>query len=53
MKVGFKIQFIQAFDFRDDITIRSIFENKNKIDIFEGQPEFFPADWLEIKCLKL
>lgn len=51
-KIGFKISFIQAFGFTDDISVRYNFELKNNIDIFEGQEEFYPADWLEIKCIK-
>jgi len=49
---GFEIQFIKQFDFIDDIKIRYEFELQNNIDIFEGQTEFYPADWLEIKCVK-
>lgn len=49
---GLKIVLLQPFDFADDITVRYDFEKENAIDIFEGQPEFYPADWLEIKCIK-
>jgi cyclopropane fatty-acyl-phospholipid synthase-like methyltransferase len=50
--VGFEIDFIRKFDFKDDISIRFDFESKFGIDIFEGEPEFYPAEWLEIKCIK-
>ncbi len=49
---GFEIVFIKRFDFKDDISVRFGFEKTHNIDIFEGQPEFYPAEWLEIKCLK-
>lgn len=50
--VGFTIESIKSFDFIDDTKIRSEFEHENNIDIFEGLPEFYPADWLEIRCRK-
>lgn len=50
---GFEIEFIRPLDFADDTAIRYNFESRNKIDIFEGGPEFYPADWLEIKCIKI
>jgi cyclopropane fatty-acyl-phospholipid synthase-like methyltransferase len=50
--IGFKIKFIRPFEFIDDISCRERFENENKIDIFEGNA-VNPADWLEIKCIKL
>ncbi len=48
-----QIDFIRPFEFVDDIHVRKAFETANKIDTFDGMPEFFPADWLEIKCTKL
>lgn len=48
-----QIDFIRPFEFIDDIQVRKAFEIANKIDTFEGMPEFYPADWLEIKCTKL
>ena len=50
--VGFEIDFIRKFNFKDDISIRFEFEKKFDIDIFGGEPEFAPAEWLEIKCVK-
>jgi len=50
--VGFEIHFIRKFAFKDDISIRQEFESRFNIDIFGGEPEFAPAEWLEIKCLK-
>ncbi len=44
---------VQPFDFIDDITVRYQFEKVNGIDIFEGQPEFYPADWLQITAHKM
>lgn len=52
LRAGFKIVFVQPFDFMDDISVRYNFEQANDIDIFEGVPEFYPAEWLEIKCIK-
>jgi len=49
---GFEIDFIRKFDFKDDISIRMEFEQRFGIDIFGGEPEFAPAEWLEIKCIK-
>ncbi|HWB64696.1 MAG TPA: methyltransferase domain-containing protein [Chitinophagales bacterium] len=51
-RVGFEIEFIRRFEFKDDISIRQEFETRFGIDIFGGEPEFTPAEWLEIKCLK-
>jgi cyclopropane fatty-acyl-phospholipid synthase-like methyltransferase len=50
--LGFEVEFIRKFSFADDISIRQEFETKFGIDIFGGEPEFYPAEWLEIKCLK-
>jgi cyclopropane fatty-acyl-phospholipid synthase-like methyltransferase len=50
---GFEIIFIKRFDFKDDIGVRFEFERVNQIDIFEGMDEFWPAEWLEIKCIKI
>jgi hypothetical protein len=47
-----KLNFIKSFDFQDDISVRYDFETKNNIELFEGQPEFMPADWYEIKFTK-
>lgn len=52
-KTGFDILFMKRFDFKDDISVRFEFEKVNHIDIFEGQEEFYPAEWLEIKCVKI
>lgn len=49
---GFEIDFIRRFGFKDDIRVRQAFEAKFDIDIFAGEPEFTPAEWLEIKCVK-
>lgn len=49
---GFLVGFIKGFDFKDDTRIRAHFEKEMQIDVFEGLPEFAPAEWLEIKCLK-
>lgn len=49
---GFEIDFVRKFEFKDDINIRFAFEEKFGIDIFGGEPEFTPAEWLEIKCVK-
>lgn len=51
-EAGFEIDFIKKFGFLDDISARSAFERDNKIDLYEGQPEFRIAEWLEIKCRK-
>lgn len=48
-----EILFIKKFDFKDDTTIRAKFEASLNMDIFEGIPEFYPAEWLEIKCIKV
>lgn len=50
--VGFDIEYIRKFDFQDDITVRAAFETMFGIDIFGGEPEFYPAEWLEIKFVK-
>ena len=47
-----EIQFIKKIEFADDTSIRAAFETHLNIDIFEGMPEFFPAEWLEIKVVK-
>jgi hypothetical protein len=47
-----KLNFIKSFDFQDDISVRSDFETKNQIELFEGKSEFMPADWFEIKFTK-
>jgi cyclopropane fatty-acyl-phospholipid synthase-like methyltransferase len=49
---GFEIDFIRRFAFHDDISIRAEFERRFNIDIFGGEEEFTPAEWLEIKCTK-
>jgi SAM-dependent methyltransferase len=49
---GYEIEFVRKFRFRDDIGIRFRFEHQAGIDIFEGKPEFAPAEWLEILCIK-
>jgi cyclopropane fatty-acyl-phospholipid synthase-like methyltransferase len=51
-EVGFEIEFIRKFSFTDDISIRLDFESRFGIDIFGGELEFYPAEWLEIKCVK-
>ena len=48
-----EILYIKKFDFADDTTIRAKFETALNMDIFEGLPEFYPAEWLEIKCIKV
>jgi hypothetical protein len=48
----FEIEFIRKFSFSDDISIRFEFERRFGIDIFGGEPEFTPAEWLEVKCIK-
>lgn len=49
---NFEIEFIKKFDFKDDTNIRAKFETHEGINIFEGFEEFWPAEWLEIKCSK-
>lgn len=49
---GFDVEYIRKFDFNDDIAIRASFETLFGIDIFGGEPEFYPAEWLEIKFVK-
>lgn len=49
---GFEIDFIRKFTFVDDISIRQEFEKKAGINIFDEDGEFYPAEWLEIKCIK-
>lgn len=49
---NFEIEFIKKFDFEDDTNIRAKFETHEGINIFEGFDEFWPAEWLEIKCIK-
>ncbi len=49
---GFEIDFVRKFAFKDDISVRLEFESRFEIDIFGGEPEFYPAEWLEIKCIK-
>jgi cyclopropane fatty-acyl-phospholipid synthase-like methyltransferase len=51
-ETGFEIEFIKKFSFLDDTSIRTEFEKKFDIDIFGGESEFYPAEWLEIKCTK-
>ncbi|MEZ5002384.1 MAG: methyltransferase domain-containing protein [Chitinophagales bacterium] len=48
----FEIEFIKKFDFNDDTSIRAAFEEDQNIEIFKGYEEFWPAEWLEIKCIK-
>lgn len=47
-----KLNFIKSFDFQNDISVRSDFESKNDIDLFQSKTEFMPADWYEIKFTK-
>lgn len=49
---NFEIEFVKKFDFKDDTKIRAKFETYEGINIFEGFEEFWPAEWLEIKCIK-
>jgi cyclopropane fatty-acyl-phospholipid synthase-like methyltransferase len=49
---GLNIIMKKKFDFMDDIAIRFEFEKVNKLDIFEGHT-INPADWQEIKCVKI
>lgn len=49
---NFEIDFVKKFDFKDDTNIRAKFETHEGIHIFEGYEEFWPAEWLEIKCTK-
>jgi cyclopropane fatty-acyl-phospholipid synthase-like methyltransferase len=49
---NFEIDFVKKFSFSDDISIRYEFEQRFGIDIFNGESEFYPAEWLEIKCKK-
>ncbi|GIV34458.1 MAG: hypothetical protein KatS3mg031_1993 [Chitinophagales bacterium] len=51
-RTGFEIDFIRKFAFKDDISVRQEFETRFGIDIFGGEPEFYPAEWLEIKCIR-
>jgi len=51
-KNDFEIDFIKRFDFNDDTSIRARFEEDQGIDIFEGFEGFWPAEWLEIRCVK-
>jgi cyclopropane fatty-acyl-phospholipid synthase-like methyltransferase len=51
-KEGLEIDYIRKFGFKDDIGIRFEFESRYGIDIFGGEPEFTPAEWLEIRCIK-
>ena len=51
--LDFEIDFIKKFDFKDDTSIRAAFENDQNIDIFNGYEEFWPAEWLEIRCVKI
>lgn len=51
-QTGWKNITVSTFDFMDDVSVRFNFEQENKIDIFENIPEFYPADWLEIKAVK-
>lgn len=49
---GFVIEFIRPPKFTDDTSVRKAFETANGIDTFQGKPEFYYAEWLEIKCIK-
>lgn len=51
-QVGFEILYIKRPEFKDNINVRYQFEKVNGIDVFEGMEEFYPAEWLEIKCVK-
>ena len=51
-KAGFHIVEIKRPLYVNDIEIRSKFETFMNIDLYEGKPEFTPAEWLEIKCQK-
>ncbi len=51
-QAGFEIDFIRRFEFEDDIKARSAFEDVNGIKLYDGEPEFRIAEWLEIKCTK-
>ena len=46
----FEIEYIKKFEFNDDTGVRARFEEDQKIEIFEGYEEFWPAEWLELKC---
>lgn len=50
--LDFEIEFIKKFDFDDDTSIRAAFEADQHIEIFKGFEEFWPAEWLEIRCTK-
>lgn len=47
-----KLNYVKSFDFKDDISVRSDFETKNEIKLFDTDQEFMPADWYEIKFTK-
>lgn len=47
-----KLNYVKSFDFQDDISVRTDFESKNDIKLFETSQEFMPADWYEIKFTK-
>lgn len=51
--LNMEIVFIKSFEFKDDTTIRANFETALEMDVFEDLPEFYPAEWLEIKCIKV
>lgn len=52
-RAGFHLVSIKRPEFQNDITVRAAFETNHGIDLYEGGPEFMPAEWLEIKCQKL
>ena len=51
-KTGFEIEMICKPKFANNIHIRALFEATNGIDLYSGQAELVPAEWLEIKCRK-
>ena len=52
-KTGFQITFIKKLDFQIDFEVSYTFEEKFKIDVWDGKEHFKVAEWLEIKCQKI
>ncbi len=51
-RAGFEVEYIRPVPIEHDVQVRTDFESKFGIDLFEGGLDFPYADWLEIKCWK-
>ena len=51
-KAGFHIVKINRPGYENDVRVRTEFETDQNIDLWDGQTEWLPVEWLEIKCQK-